>query len=81
MSKSRRCLSEEPESMYGGLKSIEAMLCVRMREHERVCISGQLYRCSDQKICHIPPSVMVFKGPQECSCLCIPESYGPVTRA
>jgi hypothetical protein len=26
MSKSRRCLSEDPERTYGGLKSIEAML-------------------------------------------------------
>ena len=67
MSINRMCLSDEPERIYGGQKSIEAML---KGIHEFAVRSGFTKRA--------PPVVMILKHPDQISLFCVPDSDGPV---
>jgi len=69
MSINRMCLSDEPERIYGGRKSIEAMLKQIYEFAMRVGFTN----C-------VPPAVMVLENSEQISSICVPDSDGPVTR-
>jgi len=68
MSINRIWLSDEPERMYGGQKSIEAML-----EYIYEFAMPDGFRE------HVPPTVVVLKHPEQTSSFSVPDPDRPVT--
>ena len=67
MSINRMCLSDEPERIYRGQKSIEAML---KGIHKFAVRSGFTK--------HVPPVVVILKDPDQIPIFCVPDSDAPV---
>ena len=69
MSINRMCLSDEPERMYGGRKSIDAIL----KKIDKFTIRARSTK-------RVPPVVVVLEHPEWISIFRVPDSDGPVAR-